>query len=88
MKCRLQYSVYLVLLLIFCPVETFSWEKDEHQKLADLVFDSTLSYCEIEFTDSLIFIPGKPASIERSKMLLDGYTFGSIASFFFEIIIP
>ena len=57
MKCRLQYSVYVVLLLIASPVDTFSWEKDEHKILADLVFDSTLSYCEIEFTDSLIFFP-------------------------------
>ncbi len=48
----------IVLLLIFCPVDTFSWEKDEHKVLADLVFDSTLSYCEIGFTDSLISFPG------------------------------
>ncbi len=69
MKCSLIFKMFVVLLLISCPVESFSWEKDEHQLLADLVFDSTLSYCEIEFTDSLIFIPGKPASIEISMLL-------------------
>ena len=72
----------VLLLLVPCPVETYSWEKDEHKILADLVFDSTLSYCEIEFTDSLIFIPGKPANIEISKMLFDGHTFGNIAVLF------
>ncbi|MCH7773829.1 MAG: hypothetical protein IH784_05415, partial [Bacteroidetes bacterium] len=82
MKCSLKFKMFVVLLLISCPVETFSWEKDEHQLLADLVFDSTLSYCEIEFTDSLIFFPGKTGTIEISKILLDGHTFGNIAAFF------
>ncbi len=72
----------IVLLLISCPVVTFSWEKDEHQILADLVFVSTLSYCEIEFTDSLILFPGKTGTVEISKMLLDVHNFGNIAALF------
>jgi hypothetical protein len=78
----LNIKVLLVLLLVSFPLKTFSWEKDEHHILADLVFDSTLSFCEIEFTDSLIFFPGKTGTIEISKKLFDGQTFGNIATFF------
>ncbi|UCH65213.1 MAG: hypothetical protein JSW63_11500 [Ignavibacterium sp.] len=81
-KWIINTKIFLVLLLITFPLNTFSWEKDEHQILADLVLDSTLSYCEIEFTDSLIFFAGKTGTIEITKMLLDGHTFGSIASVF------
>jgi hypothetical protein len=81
-KSSLRYKILVVVLLISWPVETFSWEKDEHKILADLVFDSTLSYCEIEFTDSLIFFPGKTGAVEINKILLDNHTFGNIAAFF------
>ena len=68
MKCSLKHKMLVVVLLISCPVVTLSWEKYEHQNLADLALDSTLSFCEIKFTDSLIFIPGERDDIILGKM--------------------
>jgi hypothetical protein len=82
MKSGLNIKLFLMLFFMSFPINTFSWEKDEHQILADLVFDSTLSYCEIGFTDSLIFFHGNTGTIEISKILLDDHTFGNIAAFF------
>ena len=82
MKCSLIYKLLVVLLLISCPVETFSWEKDEHHILANLAFDSTLSFCGIKFTDSLIFLPGQGVDILLGKEFWNGESFGNIAAIF------
>jgi hypothetical protein len=70
----------IVVLLISCPVVTLSWEKYEHQNLAELAFDSTLSFCGIKFTDSLIFLPGERDDIILDKMLWNGESFGKISA--------
>lgn len=72
----MNYKIFVFLL--FFSVETFSWEKDEHQMLADLAFDSTLFFCGINFTDSLIFFPG----IVLNKLLWNNQSFGGISAFF------
>jgi hypothetical protein len=74
--------VLAVLLLISSPFETFSWEKDEHQILANLALDSTLSFLGIKFTDSLIFLPGERNDIILGKMLWNGESFGRISAIF------
>jgi hypothetical protein len=81
-KFSLKYKVLLVALLIFCPVDTFSWEKYEHQILADLALDSTLSFCGIKFTDSLIFLPGEKDDVILGKILRTGESFGKICATF------
>ncbi len=82
MKCSFKYKVFVVLLLISCPVDILSWEKDEHQILANLALDSTLSFCGIKFTDSLIFLPGKRDDIILGKMLWNDESFGKISAAF------
>jgi len=72
----------VVVLLISCPVVTLSWEKYEHQNLADLALDSTLSFCGIRFNDSLIFLPGERDDTILSKMLWNGESFGKISAIF------
>ena len=71
-----------VLLFISCPFETFSWEKDEHQILANLALDSTLSFWGIKFSDSLIFLPGARDDIILDKMFWNGESFGKISAIF------
>ncbi len=78
----MNFKIFVLLLLISFPAETFSWEKEEHRMLADLAFDSTLSFCGIEFTDSLIFFPGKNGSITLNRKLWKNRTFGNISAFF------
>lgn len=80
MKSGLINKLVVVLLLVSCPVEIFSWEKDEHQILADLALDSTLSYCGINYNDSLIFLPWEEDDIILSKMFWNGETFGEISA--------
>ena len=74
--------MFVVLLLTSCPVDLLSWEKDEHKILSDLALDSTLSFCGIKFTDSLIFIPGERDDIILGKMLWNGESFGKISAIF------
>jgi hypothetical protein len=81
-KCSLKNRVLVVLLLIYCPVDTLSWEKYEHQISADLALDSTLSFCGIKFTDTLIFLPGKRNDIILGKMIWKGKSFGKISAIF------
>jgi hypothetical protein len=81
-KCCLKYKLIVLLLLFPYSAVTFSWEKNEHQILANLAFDSTLSFCGIKFTDSLIFLPGQGDDIILSKTLRIGESFGKISSFF------
>lgn len=81
MKLSLNIKVLLILLLLF-PKNTFSWEEEEHQILADLVLDSTLSFCEIKFTDSSIFFPGEKDDIILDRMFWNGLTFGEISAEF------
>ena len=76
------YKMLLPLLLISSFSETFPWEKEEHQMLADLTLDSTLSFCGINFNDSLIFMPSEAGDISISKILWHKLTFGNISSFF------
>jgi len=71
-----------MLLSIFFSTETFSWEKQEHKILADLAFDSTLSFCGINANDSLIFFPGKTGSITFNKMIWNNQSFGNISASF------
>ena len=70
------------MFLLAHPADTFSWEKDEHQILANLAFDSTLSFCGIKFTDSLIFLPGQDVDIILGKEFWNGESFGKIAAIF------
>jgi hypothetical protein len=81
MKLRINIKILFILLLLF-PKNTFSWEKEEHQILADLVLDSTLSFCDIKFTDSSIFFPGEKDDIILDKMFWNGLTFGEISAEF------
>jgi hypothetical protein len=67
-----------MIIFISFFAESFSWEKQEHQVLADMGFDSTLSFCGINFTDSLISFPG----IVLNKLLWNSQSFGSISAFF------
>jgi len=71
-----------MLLSISFSAETFSWEKQEHKILADLAFDSTLSFCGINANDSLIFFPGKTGSITFNKMIWNNQSFGNISASF------
>jgi hypothetical protein len=80
-KSSIKYKLLAVLLLIYCPVETFSWEKYEHRILADLALDSTLSFCGIKFTDSLIFFPGEGEDIILSRLLWESKSYGKISAF-------
>jgi len=82
MKWNLNFKIFLVLLLLSFPSSTFSWEKYEHQILADLVLDSTLSFCGISINDSLILFPGKTKDLQLSRMLWNGETFGRISATF------
>ena len=82
MKCSLKYNVLGVLFLISCFFETFSWEKNEHRILANLVLDSTLSFCDIKFNDSLIFFPGQNKDILLGKKLWNRELFGKISALF------
>jgi len=63
----LNYKTFALLLLLSFSAETFSWEKEEHQMLADLVFDSTLAFCGINFNDSLIFLPWRTGFISVNQ---------------------
>ncbi|MGE5810892.1 MAG: hypothetical protein ACM339_05280 [Ignavibacteria bacterium] len=76
---NLYRKMFVLLLFIFFSAKAFSWEKEEHQILADLAFDSTLNFCGINSNDSLIFIPGE-APID--KILWNRMSFGDISSFF------
>ncbi len=78
----INYKTFVLLLLLSFSAETFSWEKEEHRMLADLAFDSTLSFCGINFNDSLIFFPGKTGIISINKMLWNGQSFGNTSAFF------
>jgi hypothetical protein len=73
----LRSKIFLLLFIVFTP-EVFSWEKEEHQFLADLAFDSTLSFCGINITDSLILFPGGPIN----KKLWNDQSFGNISAAF------
>jgi len=72
----------LLFLLSILISESFSWEKQEHQFLADLVLDSTLSFCEIGTNDSLIFFPGKAGYLAINKKFWNHQSFGSISAVF------
>ena len=78
----INYKTFVLLLLLSFSTETFSWEKEEHQMLADLAFDSTLSFCGINSNDSLIFFPAKNGIITISKRLWNGQSFGNTSAFF------
>jgi len=80
----INYKTFVLLLLLSFSAETFSWEKEEHRMLADLAFDSTLSFCGINFNDSLIFFPGKTGIISINKKLWNGQSFGDVSAFFSE----
>ncbi len=82
MKWSLNIKIFLILLLLSFPSNTFSWEKYEHQILADLVFNSTLSFCGISFNDSLILFPGKTKDLQLSRILWNGESFGKISAIF------
>ena len=82
MKFSIKYKLLVVLLIVYCPVETFSWEKYEHRILANLALDSTLSFCGMKFTDSSIFLPGERDDIIFNKMLWTGESFGKISAIF------
>ncbi|UCH65215.1 MAG: hypothetical protein JSW63_11510 [Ignavibacterium sp.] len=82
MKCSIKYKLLVVLLIIYCPVETFSWEKYEHRILADLALDSTLSLCGINFTDSLIIFPGEGEDIILSRLFWESKSYGRVSAFF------
>ena len=82
MKWSLNFKIFLVLLLLSFHSNTFSWEKYEHQILADLVLDSTLSFYGLSFNDSLILFPGKTKALQLSRMLWNGETFGKISAIF------
>src|SRR3970040_1081763 len=75
----MKFKIFLLLFIIFVTAKIFSWEKEEHQFLAELAFDSTLSFCGINFNDSLIFLPGY---ITISKKLWNNQAFGNISAFF------
>jgi hypothetical protein len=81
-KCSLKYKVFVVLLLTSGHVNILSWEKDEHRILANLALDSTLSFCGIKFSDSLIFLPGDRNDIILGKKLWNGESFGKISAIF------
>lgn len=70
------------MLLLSFSGKTFSWEKEEHRILADIAFDSTLSFCGINFNDSLIFFPGKTGIISVNKKLWNDQSFGNTSAFF------
>ena len=72
------------MFLLPYAAETYSWEKDEHQILTNLAFDSTLSFCGIKFTDSLIFLPGLNDDIILDKRLWNGESLGKISAIFSE----
>jgi len=74
--------VLAVLFLISCFFETFSWEKNEHQILANLALDSTLAFCGIKFNDSLIFFPGQNDDIILDRRFWNGESFGKISAIF------
>ncbi len=78
----LNYKIFVLLLSISFSADLFSWEKEEHQILSDLALDSTLSFCGISFTDSLIFFPGKTGMITFNKMFWNNQSFGNISAFF------
>ena len=80
----INYKTFVLLLLLSFSAETFSWENEEHRMLADLAFDSTLSFCGINFNDSLIFFPGRAGIISINKMLWNGHSFGNTSAFFSE----
>lgn len=82
MKSSLKYHAFVVLFIISCFFETFSWEKNEHQILANLALDSTLVFCGINFTDTLIFLPGKNDDIILNKRFWKGESFGKISTLF------
>src|SRR3970282_817502 len=79
---HINHKAFVLLLLISFPAGTFSWEKEEHRFLAGLVFDSTLSFCGINFTGSEIVFPGKTGSTTINKMLWNIKSFGDISAFF------
>ncbi|HEY6436911.1 MAG TPA: hypothetical protein VIY47_09980, partial [Ignavibacteriaceae bacterium] len=78
----INYKTFVLLLLLFLSNQTFSWEKEEHRMLADLAFDSTLSFSGINFNDSLIFFPGKSGIITINKKLWNGKSFGNTSASF------
>jgi len=78
------YKTFVLLLLLYFSAETFSWEKEEHRLLADLAFDSTLSFCGINFNDSLIFLPWKTGIISINIKLWNGKSFGDVSAYFSE----
>jgi len=81
-KCKLKYKQLIVLLLIYYPVVTFSWDKHEHQILANLALDSTLSFCGMIFTDSSFFLPGERDDFIFNKNFWNGESFGKISAIF------
>jgi hypothetical protein len=78
----INYKTFVLMLLLSFSGKTFSWEKEEHRILADIAFDSTLSFCGINFNDSLIFFPGKTGIISVNKKLWNDQSFGNTSAFF------
>jgi len=85
-KVKLDFTFKLLLLasITSFSVNIYSWEEYEHQILADLALDSALSFCEISFNDSLIYIPGESTEIILDRMLLYGLSFGNLSAIFSE----
>lgn len=83
-KLDFTFKVLLLATLISFSTNVYSWEEYEHQILADLALDSSLSFCEISFNDSLIFFPGESEVIKLDKMLWQGMSFGILSATFSE----
>ncbi len=75
-------KIFVFLLASSFSIQIFSWEKQEHQILADLALDSTLSFCGISSNDSLIFFPCEGGIITINKKLWNDQSFGDIAASF------
>ena len=79
---RLISTLIIILLLNTFFDQTFAWEKEEHKILANLVLDSTLSFCKINVTDSTIIFPGRTEDITLNKKLWNQQSFGNTSAFF------
>ena len=81
LKWHFTFKTLFPLVIISFSLNIFSWEKYEHEILANLALDSTLSFCGISYNDSLIFFPGE-GSVIIDKMLWNGESFGELSSIF------
>jgi len=79
---RLISKIILILSLNTFIIQTYAWEKEEHKILGNLVLDSTLSFCKINFTDSTINFHGRTGDIILNKKLWNRQSFGNISAFF------